>query len=375
MSKLEKGLKEWASLGLITQDQAKLIREHEAAKPESSWVLSGSLILGAVIVGIGVISLIAANWDGIPDALKLAGDFALLGGLALAILRSWDSKREILFETLLVFFLIICLASIGLISQVYHTSGALYQALLLWSGITFFAALAARRIFVPTMWTGAFLSGIFFAAMEEPALQSLFQKNSYAAFMAMPLLCAAMTVVSKSLAGECASTRAFRHWTLYSGITALMMAEISFFPHLFDNPIIGYVPGYLLATLVGFGIWQSLEYRRIQKWILIAALGSFMMALHLPVLDFRSPIIYAAFTIIVLGSMAFYVASLKERRWFQWFLSALGLRFLVLYFQAFGGLAMTGFGLILSGGFVIGMATLWNKYRKPIEAWAERSAQ
>ena len=375
MSKLEKGLKEWVSLGLITHDQAKLILDHEAAKPESSWVLSGSLILGAVIVGIGVISLIAANWDGIPDAIKLAGDFALLAGLAFAILRSWESKREILFETLLVFFLIICLASIGLISQVYHTTGALYQALLLWSGITLFAALAARRIFVPSMWTGAFLTGVFFTTMEEPALQSLFHKNSYSVFMAMPLLCASMTVVSKALAGESVSTRAFRQWTLYSGITALVVAEASFFPRRFDHPIIGFVPGYLLAALVAFGIWQSLEYRRIQKWILVAALGSFMIALHLPVLDFNSPIIYAAFTIVVLGSMAFYVASLKERRWFQWFLSALGVRFLVLYFQAFGGLAMTGFGLILSGAFVIGMATLWNKYRKPIEAWAERSAQ
>ena len=69
MSKLEKALKEWVLLGFIGQDQAKLIREHEFAKPEGSWILSGLLILGASIIGIGVISLVAANWNEIPDSL------------------------------------------------------------------------------------------------------------------------------------------------------------------------------------------------------------------------------------------------------------------------------------------------------------------
>ena len=111
MSKLESGLKEWVSLGLIGVDQAQQIRQHEAAKPESSWILSGLLLLGAIIVGIGVISLIAANWDQIPDALKLTGDFVLLIALAFGIVHSWDAKKLIQFEVLLVTFLVFCLAS------------------------------------------------------------------------------------------------------------------------------------------------------------------------------------------------------------------------------------------------------------------------
>jgi uncharacterized membrane protein len=176
MSKLEKGLKEWVSLGFINPDQAKRIRDYESARPESSWILSGLLILGAVIVGIGVISLIAANWNEIPDALKLGADFALLAVLALATLQSWETKKAIQFEVLLLSFLILCLASIGLISQIYHTGGKLYQALMLWSLITFAAALAARQMFVPFMWVGAFLTGIVFTALDSVALQSIFQK-------------------------------------------------------------------------------------------------------------------------------------------------------------------------------------------------------
>lgn len=376
MSKLEKGLKEWVDLGLIDSVQAQRIRDHEASKPESSWVLSGLLILGAVIVGIGVISLIAANWYLIPDSVKLGVDFLLLALLAFATLRSWESNRAVLFEALLLSFLLLCLASIGLISQIFHTSGKLYEALLLWSLMTFAAALAARQMFVPFIWAGAFLTGIIFTALDSVALQSIFHKNYQAVFMGVPLFCAGITAVSKSLAGESGSTRAFRSWTLIGGLVALMVAE------LFDmsnssafQGIAAYVPGYFLAVFAAFGIGQSFEYRRIQKTILLVTIGVFLIPFHLPLLGLKTPIVYAVFTILVLGLMSVFMASLKERKLFQWLLSLLGIRFLILYFQALGGLATTGIGLIVSGGLVIGMAVLWNKYRTALSEWAERWSQ
>ena len=88
----------------------------------------------------------------------------------------------------------------------------------------------------------------------------------------------------------------------------------------------------------------------------------------------NSPLVHATLTVLTLGATSLFLASIKERRLFQWFLFFLGLRFLILYFQAFGGLATTGFGLIISGSLFIGMAVLWNKYRNPIAAWAERWA-
>lgn len=376
MSKLEKGLKDWVSLGFITEEQAKKIRDHEEAKPESSWILSGLLILGAVIVGIGVISVIAANWSQIPDALKLAGDFILLTVLAFATLRLWESKRPIQFEVVLLFFLILCLASIGLISQIYHTGGKLYQALMLWSLITFAAALAARQMFVPFIWTGAFLTGLVFTALDSVALQSIFHKNYQAVFMAVPLLCAGFTVASKSLVGEIGSTRAFRYWTLIGGLVALNVAEMHELSrdksYLEFTP---YIPGYFLAAIAAFGIWQSHEYRSIQKTLLLTTVGIFLIPFHLPTLGVKTSIAYASLTILILGMMSVFLASLKERRLFQLFLSFLGLRFLGLYFQALGGLATTGIGLIISGALVIGKAAIWNRYRRPLAAWAERWAQ
>ncbi len=373
MSRLEKDLKDWVAHGFVSQDQAKRIRDHEASKPESSWVLSGLLVLGAIIVGIGVISLIAANWNQIPDALKLVGDFVLLMVLAGWTLQTWESKKQIQFEVLLLSFLILCLASIGLISQIYHTGGDLYQALMLWAIISFAAASAARQMFVPFMWTAGFLSGVVFTALDSVALESIFHKNYQAVFMAVPLLCAGFTVVSKRLSGEIGATRAFRYWTLIGGLVALVVAEVHdlWRRDYSSSGLTPYLPGYFLAAFALLGIWQSLEYRKVQKILLILTLGIFLVPFHLPLLDVKSSVAYAAFTIIVLALFSVFLASLQERRMFQWFLSFLGLRFLILYFQALGGLATTGLGLIVSGGLVIGMAIFWNKYRAALAVWAE----
>ncbi len=376
MSKIEKSLGEWTARGLITGEQAKAIIEHESAKPESSWFMSGLLILGAVIVGIGVISLIAANWKDLPDAVKLAADFALLIGLASWAIHSWEAKKPIQFEVLLLSFMLACLASIGLISQIYHTGGHLYQALMLWSLITFAAAAASKNAFVPFMWAGGFISSLVLIGYDSPVFEAFFHKRLPPVFMIIPLACAIVTIVAKSFAGDIGYVRAFRCWTLTSGAIAITIAEVdtSFFSR--DQAgLPAFTPGLCFAALAAMAVWQSRDYRKIQKALLIAAIGAFVLLFMLPLLMIKSSIAYAVLTIGVLSLVAIFVASIKEQKLFQWFLFFLGARFMILYFQALGGLAMTGFGLIISGGVVIGAAVLWNKYRKPLAVWAERWAQ
>ena len=94
MSKLEKKLKDWIDHGFINSSQAQRIRDHEALKPRNSWILSALLILGALIISVGVISLIAAHWNQIPHLVKLGGDFLLLVGLATAILHTWETQKK-----------------------------------------------------------------------------------------------------------------------------------------------------------------------------------------------------------------------------------------------------------------------------------------
>ena len=133
MANIEKQLKEWSEQGLISPEQASKIISHESGKKRTSWIQYGILSLGVFITGLGIISLIAANWNNIDDAVKLAVDFTLLSLIAFFAARAHNSKKLILYDSLLFALQVTALATIGLISQIFHTSGELYQAILFWS--------------------------------------------------------------------------------------------------------------------------------------------------------------------------------------------------------------------------------------------------
>ena len=376
MASLEHQLNDWVSKNLINREQAEGIRHYESNRPGSSWVLYSFLILGATIIGIGVISLIAANWDTIPNAVKLGADFLLLIGLALGIHYSWNQKHSIQYEVLLVAFLFLCLASIGLISQIYHTGGKLYQALLLWVMITAGIPLISRRSFGSFLWVSGFFIALMFAAFDSPFLEPLYKFNEAALFMTVPLLSAVLAMVSKKSLGEVGLTWSFNAWTMIGILMALSVAETQsygFLRHLdfAKTGFLAYLPGYILGVIAVLSIWPNAEFTRPQKIILMIFLASYFLPFHLLYMVKDSRHIFAFCTIISLSLLAIYLASVQQRKLFQVLLFAVGVRFLILYFQAFGGLALTGFGLIMSGILIISMVVYWNKYRVRMAAWSE----
>ena len=373
MPRLDKMLSDWVANDLITNEQAKEITDHENFKPVNQWVLYGFLILGVVVIGIGIISLVAANWKDMPDELKLFVDSILLISIAGGACFAWEKKKSILFEVFLVSFMVLCLASIGLISQIYHIGDKLYQGLLLWSVITAGVAVASKRSFAPFIWATGFFSGVTLMSLHSPVFQSIFQKNYAPVFMAIPLFSALLAIMCRSIGGEGGQTKSLRLWAVIGGMIALVVVKAQLWrDSSIDYRIAVFLPGYVFATLSALGIWRSLEYKKVQKVLLLATLGLYLVPFHFSMFAVHSNVAYAIFSVAVLTTMAVFFASLKFRRLFQLFLAALGIRFLVLYFQALGGLATTGFSLIISGVIIILMVVVWNKYRKEITNWTER---
>lgn len=371
MTKLEKALKQWVSHGFIDQKQADQIHQYELRPSDTSWILSGLLILGAITIGIGTISVIAANWQYIPDMMKLIADFAILITLSLFIVRAWILKKPIQFEILLLSFLIFCLASIGLIAQIYHTGGELYQALMLWSFITFPGAMMARYLIVPFTWMGGFLFGIACTLFYSPFFYPLFDSNLPAILLFIPLFCVVFALSSKRFTWANKLTPALQIWFFISGSLALVAAETELILTTKSHILIPYMPAYLFAAFTILLTLQDIHYKSIQKLLIILTLSLFLLSFSLPVMAHFS-FVHALFTILILGLLAILSASLKQRHLFQWILFFLGLRFLILYFQALGGLALTGLGLITSGILIITMVILWQKYKSGIAVWAER---
>lgn len=378
MSKLERLLQEWVAQKLITSDQAGQIQKFESSKAQTSWVMSGLLILGAIIVGIGVVSLIAANWANIPDALKLAIDFAILFALGAAAVSAERNGKVAVFEVLLVSLQLLVLASIGLISQIYHTGGKLHQALFFWSLVTLSLALISKRFFVPFLWSGVFMAAVTMVGLESERVRSIFDRGAEAIFALNPFFAA----VAAGALARIQSARgplftptdglicAFRWWILWSGLIVLLIFEFASGLSRYEasQGILGLLCGF--AFVIAVDVSTSREFRNIQKGLLLGVLVAFVVACWVTTGP-RSSLVQGIATICVLMTSGIFLASVQARGLFQFMISLVGLRFLVLYFQAFGGLATTGFGLILSGIFVIGSVVIWNKYLTRLTTWVE----
>lgn len=385
MLRLKKKLATWVSHSLLTPEQAKNISLFESSQSNTSWVIRGFLLLGVIVINIGIISVIAANWQNIPNFVKLFNNFFLLNLLAGGVYYAWQKKKPILSEVLIVFVMLFCLASIGLISQIYHTGGELYQALMLWSIITAGVAAISKGFFAPFIWVTGFLFAVIFTSLDSPFLFPIFHNNFASVIMMIPLLSTLMAMGCRLKWGNPVQDngennknyrKALKIWTLFSGIVALCVSETRFLMLEISDPNLIYsnslIPSYILAVfLLGLGLLPIFDYKKIQKFLLLTALGFYLLSFHLPLLEVKSKIIYALVTLVVLAVMALFLASLKQRRWFQFFLFALGLRFWVLYLQALGGLAATGVGLIVSGVLILSVTGICYRYHRQITNWAE----
>ena len=130
----ERKLKAWEEAGLIDGAAAARIREWEAknSKPLGLWALIG---LGALAIGLGLVSVVAANWDAISGEARLGIHFALM--LALAGFMIWQFGRSVISGTHFHDAMLFIVGALGLtffghIGQVYQTSSPLWQPIGLW---------------------------------------------------------------------------------------------------------------------------------------------------------------------------------------------------------------------------------------------------
>ncbi|MEK7474088.1 MAG: DUF2157 domain-containing protein [Candidatus Coatesbacteria bacterium] len=134
---LDRQLDGWSELGLISAAQAGAIREQRARESAAARVAPFTILasLGGVSIGVGIILLVAYNWENIHRGWKLAGFGLLLAGLAEASARLPRTRPTLGAATILV-WMAAPLAGIGLWGQVYQLSGDPLMPLLVWLALT-----------------------------------------------------------------------------------------------------------------------------------------------------------------------------------------------------------------------------------------------
>ena len=134
---LHEQLPAWVTQGVISPTQADVIRksypEPKATLPWGMVIFSG---IGAVVIGLGVILLLAYNWHAMPKFGRLGLIFGAL--IAMHLWGQWlfqqpDWRRQ-LGEALSLLGTMLFGAGIWLVAQVYHIDEHYPNGFLLWAG-------------------------------------------------------------------------------------------------------------------------------------------------------------------------------------------------------------------------------------------------
>ncbi len=153
-----KQLDKLVKAGIISGEQQKQILAYDDGVG-GGFVMRALNLLGIFTVGIGVISLVASNWELFSDNLKLILMFALLFGAAgMAVSNKLKGQDERSEKWLVALFLLVG-AAIGLVIQVYHLSGNIYHLpFAFWWAATLPLLFAAKKKYVAWFWVPLFLT-------------------------------------------------------------------------------------------------------------------------------------------------------------------------------------------------------------------------
>jgi len=373
--KVEQKLAEWQEAGLIDAATAGRIRAHEGGGEARPYLLYAVGGLGALSIGIGLVSIVASNWDAIPGGLKLALDLALLLGLALAAHRA--PRGGWLAEVLIFVDFGAVLASIGLVAQVYHLGGRTEDALLFWSVITAPLVLHGTRRFLALVW---------FVAAESVVLAELARLLDWMWHRQEEIVALTVAyVLSLALA-------ALGDWAWFSGrkpafasvsgtlgrvqLVALgTLVPLGWYGYGHDEQRVGGLGMICLLGVVAAGVALALRDRAAGQ----ARGGLVAFALVTPMLSYlplmtgheKSGFAAAASFLVVWSIVGFAAYRAGRYRLLNVATALLGVRLLIVYFEVFGSLLDTGIGLLSGGLLTILLAWAWLKKSR---TWSRRPA-
>ncbi|WP_263834031.1 DUF2157 domain-containing protein [Sulfurospirillum oryzae] len=137
---LEKELPSWVKEGIVTEENAKVLLSRYAG--ETSTQRSSGMafsLLGFALVGLGIISILAYNWDALGHLERTILAIALLvGAQGLSFWAKYYRPNDgSLREGSGIFWFLMMGASLAIIGQTYHLGGNMFDFLSIWLLLTF----------------------------------------------------------------------------------------------------------------------------------------------------------------------------------------------------------------------------------------------
>ncbi|MEO1485413.1 MAG: DUF2157 domain-containing protein [Bacteroidota bacterium] len=279
-----KELSHLVSAGVISEETAEAIRKHYETKssPSSNRLFVVFGILGSILVGLGIILIIAHNWDELSRFTKTCFAFLplvighILCGYTLFKKRESTAWRE--STSAFLFFAVG--ASISLVSQIYNIPGDLSAFLVTWM----FLCLPIVYVMRSSVTSLLFLVGITYYACEAsywsypgtepyaywllflgvlPHYYLIYRKQPSSNFMtlhnwAIPL---SLTIVLGTLSAGFGSILFIAYFTLFGIFYAISKLDLLQAKQVNVNGynIIGFVGAVFVLMLLSFNwYWEDL---------------------------------------------------------------------------------------------------------------------
>ena len=173
--RLRAELPAWQQEGLVGEQQAQALSQRyrldELAHEGAGRLIAAIYILGAILIGGGLITFVAAHWGFIPRAMKIAMIFTLMLGLEGGGIWLWMARSRVwLGHSLVVAGVLAMGAAIGLMAQAFHVRENMYNGVLAWCIGAMAMAYALRSM--PVSLVSLAISFIWFCgnlSVEAPA--------------------------------------------------------------------------------------------------------------------------------------------------------------------------------------------------------------
>jgi uncharacterized membrane protein len=358
---LERQLQRWTEAGLLEPRQAQRILEfeHGRERPMLLYAVAG---LGGLAIAVGIVSIVAANWDDIPGRVKIGIDLSLLGAGGVAIAHSSARWPTWLREAALLALYGLTLASIALVGQVYQLGGSARVALSVWSLLTAPLMLLGTTGFASVVWLLGLQTtiAVWMSWLSERPLTA--EGWALTGTSLVPWLLLAV--------GDSAWLRRFRP-NYASTFVAVAWAELVLCASIgvnafYDNAQTEPWNSLWLGFAIGAGVLALFWYRHQAEpnvQLSTGLLGACLVATYLPArLSPGDWDLVAALLFMGLWLLVALAAHHTRRYWLMNLATAvIGGRILIVYFEVFGSLLDTGLGLV--GGGVVTLLLVWSWWR------------
>jgi uncharacterized membrane protein len=370
---LDRKLTRWRDAGLIDETTRARIEafEHAERKPVVLYALA---VLGAGTVALGIVSVIAANWDEIPGGVKLACDLVLGAGLAVATFFAVERRRTLATEVLVTLFYGFTLASLALVGQVYQLGTPTWQALVVWSVATLPLVLIGRSRYLAALvctglaTTHGFALEALFDHLEHGArLDRAAAQNIMAAVaFASPLVYVPLARVPWLLRER----PEFAHTLSAFAFAAVLLGgfglQFVWYDHVWSADTLSWALVITALCTLALAaalprLYPELPVRGRRALAAILGYGWLTLAIGTAVPHESHELVGALLQLGWLVLCAWAALQVARLRLFNLLTALIAVRILVIYFEVFGSLLDTGLGLITGGALTLLMAWIWRR--------------